>query len=81
MSRSETLKLVETYLSRARDMVQRSDDDVLCYLIDVAISETQGLMDSGNSEASMEQHQADKHDDRKSRSSSVLHLLAGDKVN
>ena len=61
-------------------MVQRSDDDVLCYLIDVAISETQGLIDSGNSETPTERRPADKHDDRKSRSSSVLHLLAGDKV-
>lgn len=80
MSRSETLKLVETYLSRARGMMQRPDDEVLCYLIDVALSETQDLLDSENSETQTQRRRAGKHREQKSGSSSVLHLLAGDKV-
>ncbi len=61
-------------------MMQRPDDEVLCYLIDVALSETQDLLHSENSETQTERHRAGKHSEQKSGSSSVLHLLAGDKV-
>ena len=53
MSRSETLRLVETYLCKARDMLQRPDEEVLRYLIHVAVSETRDLIDLENSETQM----------------------------
>ena len=41
VSRSETLRLIETELTRTRDRVKNPADDVLRYLIDLALSETQ----------------------------------------
>lgn len=80
MSRSETLKLVETYLSRARDVVERTDDDVLRYLIDTAISEARDLIGFENSEARRQPTSHLKREDRKKGRSSVLHLLTGEKA-
>lgn len=80
MSRSETLKLVETHLSTARDILKRHDEDVLCYLIDTAISEARDLIGFHNSDARERScsHVADE--DRKTGSSRILHLLTREKV-
>jgi hypothetical protein len=80
VSRSETLKLVETYLSRARDMMQGPEDDVLSYLIDVALSETQDRIDSEKSNRRTEQHSVAKLGGGRRGHSGVLHLLVGDKL-
>jgi hypothetical protein len=39
MAGSEVLKSIEIELTRARNMAEHADYDVLCYLIDMAISE------------------------------------------
>jgi hypothetical protein len=39
MLSSEVLSSIETELTRARNMAEHADFDVLCYLIDMAISE------------------------------------------
>jgi len=35
----ETLALIESELSKVRNLANRADEDVLCYLIDLAIAE------------------------------------------
>jgi hypothetical protein len=37
--RTETLSLIESELSKARSLADQADQDVLCYLIDLAIAE------------------------------------------
>jgi hypothetical protein len=37
--RTETLSLIERELSKIRKLADRADEDVLCYLIDLAIAE------------------------------------------
>jgi hypothetical protein len=37
--RRETLSLIESELSKVRKLADRADEDVLCYLIDLAIAE------------------------------------------
>jgi len=37
--RTETLLLIESELSKVRKLADRADEDVLCYLIDLAIAE------------------------------------------
>ncbi len=61
-------------------MVQGPDDDVLSYLIDVAMSETQDLLDSENSNPHTDHCPQAKLGGRKRGSSSLLHVLAGDKL-
>ena len=39
MLRSETRLLIESQLSKVRNLADRADEDVLCYLIDLAIAE------------------------------------------
>ncbi len=39
MLRTETLSLIENELSKVRNLADRADEDVLCYLIDLAIAE------------------------------------------
>jgi hypothetical protein len=39
VSRSEMLQLIEIELTRARKLAERPGDEVLCYLIDMAILE------------------------------------------
>lgn len=39
VSRSEMLELIEIELTKARKMAERPGDEVLCYLIDMAILE------------------------------------------
>ena len=41
MSRPDVRKIIEIELSRVRDLAEHPDDQVLRYLIDVAISEAQ----------------------------------------
>jgi hypothetical protein len=37
--RTETLSLIESELSKVRNLADRADQNVLCYLIDLAIAE------------------------------------------
>jgi hypothetical protein len=37
--RTETLSLIESELRKVRKLADRADEDVLCYLIDLAIAE------------------------------------------
>jgi hypothetical protein len=37
--RTETLSLIESELTKVRNLADRADEDVLCYLIDLAIAE------------------------------------------
>jgi hypothetical protein len=37
--RTETLSLIESALRKVRKLADRADEDVLCYLIDLAIAE------------------------------------------
>ena len=39
MLRTETISLIESGLSKVRNLADRADEDVLCYLIDLAIAE------------------------------------------
>ena len=39
MLKTETLSLIASELSKARNLADRADEDVLCYLIDLAIAQ------------------------------------------
>ena len=39
MLRTEALSLIESQLRKVRNLADRADEDVLCYLIDLAIAE------------------------------------------
>ena len=80
MSRSETLRVVETELSRARDMVKHPDDEVLRYLIDIAISEARDLTDLVISEERTELRSPVKRRDQKREFPNNIQYLAGKKA-
>jgi hypothetical protein len=52
MSGSEVLKSIEIELTRARNMAEHADFGVLCYLIDMAISEAKSKTYSNGGEKS-----------------------------
>ncbi len=61
-------------------MMHGPDDDVLSYLIDVAMSETQDLIDAENSSTRAQQCPTPRLAGRKRGTSGLLHVLAGDKL-